>query len=345
MIVLFSPDHARHAPAYEFFRGERVPCFETPSRAEYVRGELVARGHSLRAPMIDARPALTAVHAARYVDFVASAWDRWLALDAANADRQPFPSVWPIRTLRSDVQPTDFIARLGLYSFDNGTPLSAGTWVAAKAAADAAVSAAHLLAGGQRAVFCASRPPGHHAGVDFMGGYCFFNNAALAAHALRALGCDRVAVLDVDYHHGNGTQAIFFARPDVFVASIHADPAGEYPFYSGYADENGADAGVGFNRNFPLPKGTGAEAWFAALEEACSAVDRCRVDALVVSLGLDTFAGDPLSGFRLDGDDFVRLGRRLKGMNLPTAFILEGGYAAAALGVNAANVLDGYENG
>jgi acetoin utilization deacetylase AcuC-like enzyme len=344
MIVLFSPEHALHAPAHEFFRGERVPCFETPSRAELVRAELASRGHELRAPMHDSRPLLTAVHAARYVDFLESAWAQWLALDPANTSRQPFPSVWPVRTLRSDREPANFIARLGLYSFDNGTPLTAGTWAAAKAGADAASSAAGLLAGGERAVFCVSRPPGHHAGADFMGGYCFLNNAAVAAQALRSQGCSRVAVLDVDYHHGNGTQAIFYDRADVLFVSLHADPAHEYPFFCGYADESGAGAGFGCNRNLPLPAGCAAPAWFEALEAACSAIASYGPDALVVSLGLDTYAGDPLTTFRLQSDDFRRLGTRIARLRLPTALILEGGYAAAELGINAAKVLEGFEN-
>ena len=344
MIVLFSAQHALHAPAHEFFRGERVPCFETPSRAEFVRAELASRGHELRAPVHDSRPLLAAVHAARYLAFLESAWAQWLALDPANASRQPFPSVWPVRTLRSDREPANFIARLGLYSFDNGTPLSAGTWAAAKAGADTASSAAGLLAGGERAVFCASRPPGHHAGADFMGGYCFLNNAAVAAQALRWQGCGRVAVLDVDYHHGNGTQAIFYDRADVLFVSLHADPAHEYPFFSGYADETGAGAGLGCNRNLPLPAGCDAAAWFEALEAACTAIAGYGPDALVVSLGLDTYAGDPLTTFRLQSDDFRRLGTRIARLRLPTALILEGGYAAAELGINAARVLEGFEN-
>ena len=344
MIVLFSPQHALHAPAHEFFRGEREPCFETPSRAEFFRAELASRGHQLRAPMHDSRPLLAAVHAVRYLAFLESAWAQWLALDPANASRQPFPSVWPVRTLRSDREPANFIARLGLYSFDNGTPLSAGTWAAAKAGADAAASAAGLLAGGERAVFCASRPPGHHAGADFMGGYCFLNNAAVAAQALRSQGCARVAVLDVDYHHGNGTQAIFYDRADVLFVSLHADPSYEYPFFSGYADETGAGAGLGCNRNLPLPAGCDAAAWFEALEAACSAIAGYSPDALVVSLGLDTYAGDPLTTFRLQSDDFRRLGTRIARLRLPTALILEGGYAAAELGINAAKVLEGFEN-
>jgi acetoin utilization deacetylase AcuC-like enzyme len=249
-----------------------------------------------------------------------------------------------VRTLRSDVEPANFTARLGLHSMDNGSPIVAGTWAAAKAGADAAASAAALLSAGERSVFCATRPPGHHAGADFMGGYCFLNNAAIAAQALRANGCARVAILDVDYHHGNGTQSIFYDRADVLVVNIHGDPCTEYPFYLGHADEGGEGAGLGFNLNLPLPAGTVPQAWFSALDTACARVDRHKADALVVSLGLDTFAGDPISKFSLQSDDFHALGARLKRLGLPTVFILEGGYAAAELGVNATNVLDAFDD-
>ncbi|MFY9511944.1 MAG: histone deacetylase family protein [Rubrivivax sp.] len=345
MISFFSPQHQLHAPEHEFFRGERVPCFETPQRAAFVHAALQARGHLLREPDHDAAAVLPRVHAPRYLDFLASAWQQWQALDAANAGLQPFPSVWPVRSLRDDVEPHNFVAKLGLYSMDNGTPMAAGTWAAAKAGADAAVSAAALLQAGTRAAFCATRPPGHHAGADFMGGYCFLNNAAIAAQALRDGGCRRVAVLDVDYHHGNGTQSIFYARDDVLTVSLHGDPRTEYPFYLGHADETGTGAGLGHNLNLPLPAGTTAERWFDALDTGCTRVQRQRVDALVVSLGLDTFEGDPISKFQLRSADFLRLGARLQALGLPTLLVLEGGYAAQELGDNAAKVLDGFEGG
>ena len=343
MITFFSDQHERHAPRYEFFRGERVPCFETPSRADIVHREVAARGHRVCGPTSDSRDLLARIHTPRYLSFLESAWDQWLALDPANAASQPFPSVWPIRTLRDDLEPINFIARLGLYSMDNGTPLSAGTWGAAKAGADAAASAAAVVASGERSAFCATRPPGHHAGPDFMGGYCFLNNAAVAAQAFREKGCARVAILDVDYHHGNGTQTLFYDRADVFFVSIHGDPRMEYPFYLGHADETGAGPGRGFNLNLPLPAGTTSAEWFAALDAACARIERYRADALVVSLGLDTFAGDPLSKFALQAGDYSKLGARIRRLSLPAVFILEGGYAAAELGVNAANVLDAYD--
>jgi acetoin utilization deacetylase AcuC-like enzyme len=343
VITFFSELHAGHAPEYEFFRGERVPCFETPARAAIVRDKLVARGHELRTPTHDSAGLLSKVHAPRYLTFLETAWSQWLAADPANADLQPFPSVWPVRTLRSDVEPVDFIARMGLYSMDNGTPLAAGTWTAAKAGADAAASAAALVASGTRSAFCATRPPGHHAGADFMGGYCFLNNAAIAAEAFRSNGSNRVAILDVDFHHGNGTQSLFYRRSDVLFASVHGDPRTEYPFYLGHADETGEGEGEGFNLNLPLPAGATTDAWFGALETACARVTEYGADALVVSLGLDAYAKDPISKFQLQSSDFLRLGERLARLGLPTLLVLEGGYATSELGINAANVLDGFE--
>ncbi|HNW03257.1 MAG TPA: histone deacetylase family protein, partial [Burkholderiaceae bacterium] len=230
-----------------------------------------------------------------------------------------------------------------LFSFDAGSPLTSGTWVAAREGAFCALSAAHAVADGARGAFSLSRPPGHHAGADFFGGYCFLNNAALAAQALRDRGMKRVAVLDIDYHHGNGTQAIFYERPDVFFSSIHGDPYTEYPFFLGYADEKGSGAGLGCNQNLPLPRGTGFETWRSALRVALHEIATFKADALVVSLGLDTFEGDPISGFHLKRDDYLRVGEDLADAGLPTIFVFEGGYAVAEVGVNAVNVLEGFQ--
>ena len=343
MIAFHNPLHQSHAPLNEFYRGERVPCFEKPARVDYVEEALRMRSHPLRAPDADSMAVLSQVHTPRYLRFLEAAWPQWLALDPANASVQPFPSVWPVRSLRSDVEPDNFVARLGLYSMDNGTPMAAGTWAAAKAGADAAASAAHHVAQGARSAFCCTRPPGHHAGPDFMGGYCFLNNAAVAAQTLLEQGARRVVVLDVDYHHGNGTQSIFYRRSDVQFISIHGDPRTEYPFYLGHADETGEGPGAGFNLNLPLPAGTRAPTWFDALEHACDRIKAYGADRLVISLGLDTFEGDPISRFALTSPDFFRLGERLAMLGLPSVFVLEGGYAAAELGTNAVNVLEGFE--
>lgn len=192
-------------------------------------------------------------------------------------------------------------------------------------------------------MFSLCRPPGHHAGADFYGGYCFVNNAAIAAQYLRDNGAARVAVLDVDYHHGNGTQAIFYDRADVGYVSIHADPSSDFPYFLGYADETGTGAGEGRNRNLPLPRGSGWDRYAEALEAALGTVATLRPDALVVSVGVDTFEGDPLSGFRLVTPDFARLGRRIAAAGLPAVLVFEGGYALDALGTNIVSFLAGYE--
>jgi len=343
MITFYNHLHARHQGKVEMFRGALVPCFEVPARADHVLAELQRRQlGSVQHPDAFDDLALERIHSPRYLRFLATAWDQWLALDPANADKDILPSVWPTRTFRTDIEPDNFAAKLGLYSYDAGSPFTAGTWVAARAGADCALSAAQRLVLGDRAAFALSRPPGHHAGMDFFGGYCFLNNAALAAQHLRDAGLERVAVLDIDYHHGNGTQAIFYDRADVFFASIHGDPRTEYPFFLGHADETGVGAGLGANLNIPLPRGTGFEVWSAALEHALGAIQRFGAQALVVSLGMDTFVGDPISGFTLHSDDYLRVGQRLAAAGLPTALVFEGGYAVAEVGVNAVNVLEGF---
>ena len=345
MLTIYNDRHALHQGKVEMFRGELVPCFELPARVDHVKDELLRRGLGPLAAPDDAfdEALLARVHAPRYLDFIAHAWDEWVALDPQNATRDALPSYWPVRGMRTDVLPRSFPARLGLFAFDAGTPLMAGSWTAARHGAACAWTAARRVAGGERAAFALTRPPGHHAGADFFGGYCFVNNAAVAAQALRDAGVPRVAVLDVDYHHGNGTQAIFYERDDVHFASLHGDPLTDYPYYLGHADECGTGAGMGFNHNLPLPRGTDGAAWRAALGVAIERIARVKAGALVVSLGVDTFEGDPVAGFKLRGDDYLRMGEAIAGVGLPTVFVFEGGYAVAEIGVNAVNVLEGFE--
>jgi acetoin utilization deacetylase AcuC-like enzyme len=344
MITFYNHLHALHQGKLEMFRGELVPCFEVPARADHVLAELQRRQHGrIQNPLTFDDAKLSTIHPPRYLDFLAHAWEEWVALDPANAARDALPSLWPVRSFRTDVLPANFSARMGLFSFDAGTPLTSGTWTAARAGACCALSAAQHVVAGAHSAFALSRPPGHHAGADFFGGYCFLNNAALAAQHLRDSGLARVAILDIDYHHGNGTQAIFYERPDVLFTSIHGDPHTEYPFYLGYADELGAGAGLGFNRNLPLPRGSEFARWREALTQALAGVARFGAQALVVSLGLDTFAGDPISGFTLRSEDYLRVGEDLGRAGLPTVFAFEGGYAVAEVGVNAVNVLEGFE--
>lgn len=344
MITFYNAVHAQHQGKFEMFRGALVPCFEVPERVDHVLQELQRRSFSeLRTPEVFDDAVLAQVHSQRYLDFLKTAWAEWVALDATDATRDALPSGWPVRTLRSDVLPDNFAARMGLFSMDAGTPLTSGTWVAARQGAACALSAAQAVAAGERSAFALTRPPGHHAGADFFGGYCFLNNAALAAQQLRNTGYQRVAVLDIDYHHGNGTQAILYERADVFFTSIHGDPRTEYPFYLGYADERGAGAGLGYNLNLPLPRGSNFARWREVLAQALQAIAAYDAQALVVSLGMDTFEGDPISGFTLRSADYLQVGQDLASAGLPTVFVFEGGYAVAEVGVNAVNVLQGFE--
>ncbi|MBS1209221.1 MAG: acetylpolyamine aminohydrolase [Proteobacteria bacterium] len=339
MRIVANPHQAAHHAEFEFYRGRRVACFETPSRAEYVLQAVQQAGFTVEAPLALNASSLLGVHSQRYLDFLQGAWAEWLA---SGNEGDAFPCVWPIRGMRSDHTPHNFAARMGLFSFDTGSPLTAGTWQAARSGADCALTAAHWLTAGERSAFVLTRPPGHHAGAEFFGGYCFLNNAAIAAQALRDGGAKRVAILDVDFHHGNGTQDIFYRRGDVFFASIHGDPATEYPFFLGHADETGEGAGAGCNLNLPLPAGTSVAGWFTALEAALERIGAFKPEALVVSLGVDAFAGDPISKFQLQTPDYRHLGERLQGLGLPTLFVLEGGYAVAEIGDNVVAALQGF---
>jgi len=340
MQIIYSDRHRLHRGEREFFHGALVPSFEKPERAEVVLAALVARGMSVGQPEAFSLAPIERVHAPRYLRFLERAWEMWRS---TGHEGDALPDVWPIRGFRHDIEPDDLMAQLGLYSFDTGTPLTAGTWTAARAAADVALTAQRRIAQGARAVFALTRPPGHHAGTDFFGGYCFINNAAVASQAFIDGGAQRVAIVDVDYHHGNGTQSIFYERADVLVQSIHGDPRTEYPYYLGHADETGVGAGAGFNRNYPLPAGSSAAVWFDALDAACRRVTDFGAEVVVVSLGVDTFVRDPISKFRLDTPDYLRLGSRLAALRRPTLFVFEGGYAVAEIGENVANVLSGFE--
>jgi acetoin utilization deacetylase AcuC-like enzyme len=343
MLTIYSDDHRLHHGAAEFYRGRLVPCFEMPERADQVLDRVRQAGLGpIVAPDRFDRAALTRVHTADYVAFLESAWDEWAALGETG---DALPYVWPAADLRQDVAPDHIDGKLGFYAIDAAVPITAGTWAAVRSSADCALTGARHLAGGAASAFALCRPPGHHAGARAMAGFCYLNNAAIAAQFLRDQGQARVAVLDIDYHHGNGTQAIFYDRADVFVTSLHGDPKVEYPFFLGHADERGHGAGLGFNRNFPLPWGTSGAQYRAALDEALAAIAAYGPDSVVVSLGVDTFVDDPISHFELVAADFTAIGQRIASLGKPTLFVLEGGYAVADIGGNVAAVLTGFAGG
>lgn len=338
MLTIYSDDHRLHHGKGELNDGELQPCYECPERADQVLaavrqaqlGDIVTPGEFGLDPV-------RAVHDARYVDFLQQAWDLWAA-EGRSSDALPL--AWPVRGLRA-LEPDYIDGKLSYYSFDAGTPITAGTWAAITTGANIAVTGATRLLAGDRVAFALSRPPGHHAARDYFGGYCFLNNAAIAAQYLLDNGAARVAILDVDYHHGNGTQSIFYDRNDVLFVSIHADPKQEYPYFLGHADEHGEGDGDGFNLNLPLPWQTGGDAWFAALETGLARVRDFAPDYVVVSLGVDTYVGDPISQFCLESDDYLTMGSRIADLGAPLLFVLEGGYAVADVGTNVANVLVG----
>lgn len=341
MKTVFSPRHIGHSGNVELDTNAIVAAYEKPSRAQIIRERVEAVGLG---PVIepDTHDLSTAqkIHAPDYLDFLESVYPQWLA---AGHSGTAMPYVWPTRGVRADVPPTSIEGRIGYYAFDAGATFVAGTWDAVKSSHDSALSAARLVQAGERAAFALCRPPGHHAGSNFAGGYCYINNAAVAAQFFRDNGAKRVTILDVDYHHGNGTQQIFYARADVQVLNLHADPLQEYPYFLGHADETGSGAGEGFNHNFPLPLGTAWEGWSAALDSACDLVAAYAPDALIVSLGVDTFERDPISKFRLTSSDYPKIGARIARLGLPTLFVMEGGYAVEEIGINAVGVLTGFE--
>lgn len=343
MDLIYSDEHRLQDGAAELIDGRLQPPVECPMRADAIREALLTAGiGTLREPSEYGLGPVLRVHDADYVEFLSRAWELW---SASGRTWHALPLNWVGRGM-SPVRPESIDGLLGYYSFDAGTPITPGTWRAARAAANVALTGATAILDGAEGAFALCRPPGHHAAADCYGGYCFLNNAAIAAQGLRVGAMDRVAVLDVDYHHGNGTQSIFYARADVLFVSIHADPAHEFPYFSGYARETGAEAGEGCTLNLPLAPGTSWEGGYrAALEAALERLRGFAPDGLVVSLGVDTFEGDPISRFRLQAQDYPKLGRMIRGLGVPTLFVMEGGYALEALGANVAAVLGGFLEG
>jgi acetoin utilization deacetylase AcuC-like enzyme len=341
--IVYSEDHVHQHGRGELTDGMLMPVVEKPARAEMVlkRAQAVGLGDVIP-PRDFGLEALARIHRPDYLAFLENAWAEWAAERGSETDCLPL--IWPVRNLRA-VCPEHIDGKVSYYALDAGTPITPGTWTAATASANVALTAAELVADGAGSAFALGRPPGHHATADQLGGYCFLNNAALAAQRLLDRGAERVAVLDVDYHHGNGTQAIFDDRADVLFCSLHADPKQEFPYFLGHADETGVGAGEGYTVNAPLPWGTTAQAWMAALEGLCRRIADYGPDALVVSLGVDTYADDPISRFALDTPDFPPIGARLAKLALPTVFVMEGGYAVEEIGHNAVGVLQGFDGG
>ena len=326
-----------HQPALELHNGSWAEYAEKASRAE----SILENFEQCQSPHDHGVEPILRVHSEEYVEFLRSAHQDWLA---AGRTGDAIGYTWPV-VGRRDLRLDRIDARLGRYSYDAATPVTADTWEAAYWSAQAALAALEaVIDKHQHIAFALCRPPGHHAGRDYLGGYCYLNNAAITAAAAAHRG-RRVAILDIDYHHGNGTQDIFYNSAEVLFASIHADPAMDYPFYWGHADERGEGAGEGKTVNLPLPRGTQVDTFLEALETACSAVETHGTDLLVLSYGADTFEDDPISHFKLRTEDYAVIGSRIAALNIPAVVIMEGGYAIDALGKNVSSLLSGLNGG
>jgi acetoin utilization deacetylase AcuC-like enzyme len=323
-----------HSPKSEFFNGALHPAAEHPGRVDAILGVL----GGTEAPADREMEPLLRVHSPDYLRFLETAHAEWRA---AGRDGDAFPYTFPVVSRRPlELERID--ARLWQYSFDTSTPIAGGTWQSSYWSAQAALAALQAVLDGERGAFALCRPPGHHAGADYLGGYSYLNNAAVAAEAALAAGRSRVAILDVDYHHGNGTQDIFYERGDVAYVSIHADPSTDYPFFWGHADEKGVGDGAGVTLNLPLPRGTTWAEYEPALERALEWIAAFDAQLLIVSYGADTYSGDPISHFKLETDDYAPMSRRIAALGLPTLVVMEGGYAVDALGANVAEFLSGF---
>ena len=338
MKAVYTELHRSHDPQFFLVRGVVRRTTEQPERADRLLAGIKAGKHQLVQPTVFGQGPRARVHSAEYLGFLRDAWGAWSALGDAGSEM--IANMHPVR--HAGTYPTHIVGRLGWHTVDTACPIGPGTWAAACAATDVATTAAQLVLDGEGAAYALCRPPGHHAYRDLAGGFCFLNNSAIAAAHLR-LKHERVAILDVDVHHGNGTQGIFYERGDVLTVSIHADPALFYPFVWGYAHERGAGAGLGANLNIPLPIGTGDDGYLHAFGAAHAMIGAFAPGALVVALGLDASEHDPLAGLAVTTDGFRRIGQAIARLGLPTVLVQEGGYLSDILGTNLAAALAGFE--
>ncbi|MBI3763030.1 MAG: histone deacetylase family protein [Chloroflexi bacterium] len=365
MRIIYSDKHLRHDPSALIVKDNPLEFSELPARAEIIRAAVESAGLGPIVPPTDhGLDPILAVHDAGFVNYLQTAYAR-----LSDCFKEPTPVFADTFATRLSIPraPKGILAQIGYYAFGIGSPIMEGTWDAAYWSAQCALSAADAISPlplgegpGARAAYALCRPPGHHAARDLYGGFCYLNNAAIAAHYLqhspphfgepRERGAShgsgerlKVAILDFDYHHGNGTQSIFYSDPNVLFCSIHADPNDEYPYYWGFADERGEGAGLGFNRNFPLQPGTEDAAYLDTLAEALNVIRDFDPRYLVVSAGFDIFTGDPVGGFNVTTEGIAKIGEAIAGLNLPTVIVQEGGYLQEALGKNAVAFLSAFE--
>ncbi len=329
MQVFFSETHKRHQPRHEFIGGALVPAFDRPERAEQIAGALQQTGlFKFDQPTDLGMVPIRAIHEQDYLDFLSTAFKSW---QAAGLEGSPMAS--NVAGSPKGPRPEYIEGVIGYYANSCETTIDDGTWEGAYASAQSAINAARYVTTGQgRSAFALCRPPGHHCEATRFGGYCYLNNAAIAAQYLRDHGTAKTAILDIDFHHGNGTQAIFYDRADVFYGSVHGDPLLTYPFYKGYSNETGTGVGAETTMNLPLGADAGNDEWLAAITALLGAIDSFGADTIVVSLGVDPHHSDPQSNFQVTTDGFSRAGHLIANAGKQTVIIMEGGYSADAIG-------------
>jgi acetoin utilization deacetylase AcuC-like enzyme len=338
MRAIFDDRQWKHQPKHFMANGKILP---NPEQAERIERLLIGArqaGCSVEAPMDAGLGPIAALHSPEYLAFLQNIHARWQFIEGAG--EEVIPNIHPAS--RRDGYPKSAAGQAGFHQADTACPIAAGTWEAAYWSAQTAITGADLLLVGEKSAYALSRPPGHHAFGDMAGGFCFLNNSGIAAERLRAKGL-RPAILDVDVHHGNGTQGIFYHRSDVLTVSLHADPERFYPFFWGHAQERGAGEGIGYNLNLPLARGTADDAYLDTLKIALQRIKAFGADVVVVALGLDAFIGDPFKGFSITETGFSRIGSAIAGTGLPCLFVQEGGYLCDELSANLTSVLKGFE--
>lgn len=340
MKIVYSDKHAGHDPQTFIVRGVKQRSAEQPERATRLLAAAKAAGHQILAPQTYGVAPAATVHTPDYIDFLQVAARDWAELPGAGPE--VVPNMHPARAHAS--YPKALAGRAGWHQADMACPIGPHTWEAALSATEVAATAADMVLNGESHAYALCRPPGHHAYADMAGGFCFLNNSAVAAQRLRGKH-RRVAVLDVDVHHGNGTQGIFYERDDILTVSIHADPAWYYPYFWGHAQEQGAGKGQGFNLNLPLPLGSPDQPWLEAGDKALARINEFQPTALVVALGLDASESDPLQGLKVTGAGFHAMAEKIARLGLPTVLVQEGGYLGDDLGRNLVQFLAGFEKG
>jgi len=340
MKAIFDERQRAHDPKHFMANGRLSPNPEQPQRIEELSRGARAAGCVVSGATDHGPGPIAEIHSPEYLSFLQTIHGRWLRTEGASDE--VIPNIHPDR--RTASYPSSAAGQAGFHQADTSCPIAAGTWQSAYWSAQTALSAVDAVLGGERTVYALCRPPGHHAFGDLAGGFCFLNNSAIAAQALLRAG-RRPAILDVDVHHGNGTQGIFYQRRDVLTVSIHADPARFYPFFWGHAAERGEGEGMGYNLNLPLPRGTVTEDYLLALDAALARIRAFGADVLVLALGLDAHENDPFHGFKVTTPGFAQIAVRIAGLDLPAVIVQEGGYLSADLGDNLTSFLKGYEAG